>query len=99
MVESEDFNALYRLAQRGDPRGKYAARVSITLRDGTMFESGIVEGNINYPQQGWDEARLEQKFRWLAGHVLADARIEESLAMIRRFDQVQDVRELGTMLA
>jgi 2-methylcitrate dehydratase PrpD len=99
VVESEEFNNLYRLAQRGDPRGKYAARVSITLRDGTTFDSGVVEGNINYPQQGWDEERLEQKFRWLAGYVLGDARIEELLAMICRFDQVQDVRELGAMLA
>lgn len=99
VVESEEFNTLYRLAQRGDPGGKYAARVSITLRDGRTFESDVVEGNINYPQQGWDEERLERKFRWLASRVLEDARIDELLYMLRRFDQVPDVRVLAAMLA
>jgi len=99
LVEAKDLNDLSRLLQKGDPRGKYAARVTITLRDGTILESGMVEGNINYPQQGWDEVRLEEKFRWLAGHVLDEARLDELVEMVWCFDQVGDVRQFARLLA
>ena len=99
LVEAEDLNELYHLASRGDPRGKYAARVAITLQDGTSYQSGEVEGNINYPQQGWDEQRLEAKFRWLAGQVLAKVRVDELVDMVWSFDQVDDVRLFARLLA
>jgi len=98
LVEAKDLNDLSRLLQKGDPRGKYAARVTITLRDGTLLESGMVEGNINYPQQGWDEERLEEKFRWLAGHVLDGGRVGELVEMVRHFELVGDVRQLTQLL-
>jgi 2-methylcitrate dehydratase PrpD len=99
LEEAEDLNELYRLASRGDPRGKYAARVAITLLDGTSHQSGEVEGNINYPQQGWDEQRLENKFRWLAGHALAEVRVDELVEMVWSFNQVDDVRLITRLLA
>jgi 2-methylcitrate dehydratase PrpD len=99
LVEAEDLNELYRLASRGDPRGKYAARVAITLEDGTRCQSGEVEGNINYPQQGWDQERLEEKFRWLAGQVLDRTRIDGLLELVWSCEQVDDVRLLGRLLA
>jgi 2-methylcitrate dehydratase PrpD len=99
LVEAEDLSELYRLASQGDPRGKYAARVTITLRDGTSVKSGAVEGNINYPQQGWDEERLERKFRWLTGQVLGEGQIDALLEMVRNFDQVDDVRQFTPLLA
>ncbi len=99
LVEAGDLNELSRLLQKGDPRGKYAARVTITLRDGTIHESGMVEGNINYPQQGWDEERLAEKFRWLAGQVLAESQVDELVEMVWAFDQVGDVRQFARLLA
>ncbi len=99
LVEAGDLNELSRLLQKGDPKGKYAARVTITLEDGTIHESGMVEGNINYPQQGWDEERLAGKFRWLAGHVLAEGQIDELVEMVWAFDQVGDVRQFAQLLA
>jgi 2-methylcitrate dehydratase PrpD len=99
LVETEEMNELYRLAVGGDPRGKYASKVTITLKEGRTFNSGTVEGDINFPQQGWDEARVEAKFRWLTSHVLEQACINELVEMAWHFEQVSNVRELTQRLA
>lgn len=98
VVETEEMNSLYRRAEQGDLQGRYAARVTITLKDAQVFESGIIEGNINFPQQGWDEARLEGKFRWLTQHVLDQAHIDELVDLVWRFDRLPDVRDLTGLL-
>lgn len=98
IVETDELNALYRLIERGDPRGRYAAKVILTLEDGRTFRSGIVEGNINFPQQGWDKGRLEAKFRWLTEHVLDRTHIDHLVEMIWHFDQIVDVHELTHLL-
>jgi hypothetical protein len=77
----------------------YAARVTISLHDGRSFQSGIVEGNISFPQQGWDEERLEDKFRWLARRVLDHTDVETLIDLVWRFDRVTDVGELTRRLA
>jgi 2-methylcitrate dehydratase PrpD len=99
VVETVELNELYGLVTTGDPKGKYASKVTITLKDGRAFQSGVVEGNINFPQQDWDEERLEGKFRWLAGQVLNDASVDELADMIWNFDQVTAVDELTRLLA
>jgi 2-methylcitrate dehydratase PrpD len=99
VVEAKDLSELYTLAYKGDPRGMYAARVTITLHDGTNYKSGVVQGNINYPQQGWDEERLADKFRWLAGHVLDRARIEDLIQMLWHFEELPEVGHFTKLLA
>lgn len=100
VVETDELNTLYALSETGDPRGRYAARVTITLDDGRSFVTDLVEGNINFPQQGWDEGRLEEKFRWLTEPVVDDqVRIDELADMIWHFDQVSHVRELTRLVA
>jgi len=99
LVETEELSRLYRLATRGDPRGKYASRVTIVLRDGTALDSGPVEGDINYPQRCWDRKGLEGKFRWLARPVLDETRIDALIDMIRRFEDIENVRQLTRLLA
>jgi 2-methylcitrate dehydratase PrpD len=98
VVETDELNHLYRLAERGDLSGCYAAIVNITLKDGRTFRSDIVEGNINFPQEGWDEERVENKFRWLVGQVLDEARIDQLVEMVGRFEQVPDVRHLTRLI-
>jgi 2-methylcitrate dehydratase PrpD len=98
VVETDELNALYRLAEQGDLSGRYAAIVTITTQDGRSFRSDIVEGNINFPQQGWDQERVESKFRWLTGQILDDARITQLVDMVWHFDQVPDVRELTGLI-
>ena len=99
VVETDEMNALYRRAEKGDASGKYAAKVRITLGDGSTYQSDAVEGNINFPQQGWDEARLEEKFRWLSNQVLDESRTSALVDMIWQLDQLADVRELTRLLA
>ena len=99
LVESEVLNDLHRLALAADPRGKYASVVKIVLQDGRVLDSGIVEGEIGYPQNVWDEASLESKFRWLAGSVLDEARIEQVVEMVWQLDRVPDVRALTRLIA
>lgn len=98
VVETEELNELYELACRGDPKGKYASKVIIELRDGRTVETGLVEGEINFPQETWDEEGLEEKFRWLTSYVLDEDRIDALVEMLWRFEGVSDVRELTEML-
>jgi 2-methylcitrate dehydratase PrpD len=98
MLESEEFNELYRLATLGDPRGKYASSVTITLTDGREFGSGAVEAGIKFPQ-GWTKEQVEGKFRWLAGFVLDEARTDRLVETIWGFEELADVRELTTLVA
>ncbi|MGD9316119.1 MAG: MmgE/PrpD family protein [Anaerolineae bacterium] len=99
VVETDELNDLYRRAERGDLSGCYAAIVTITLKDGQSYRSDIVEGNINFPQEGWDAARVEGKFRWLTGQVLDEARVAQLVDLVARFEQVPDVRELTSLIA
>jgi 2-methylcitrate dehydratase PrpD len=98
VVETEELNRLYELSSKGDPSGRFAAKVTISLKDGRVFDSGFVEGNINFPQRDWDEGRLEEKFHWLTEHVLNSKLIDELVDMIWRFEQVHDVRDLTRKL-
>jgi 2-methylcitrate dehydratase PrpD len=99
VVETEELNRLYRLASEGDPRGKYASKVVIELRDGRTLQTDSVEGEINYPQGTWDEESLEDKFRWLANYVLDEDRIDTLVALIWGLETVSDVRQLTRLLA
>lgn len=94
VTDTEELNEFYRLACLGDPRGKYFSRVVIELIDGRVLDSGSVEGEINFPQETWDQEGLEGKFRWLAGYVLDEGRVDELVEMLRHFEDVPDVREL-----
>jgi len=45
-----------------------------------------------------DEARLEQKFRWLTRYILEEDRIDPLLEMLWHFDELQDVGEFVALL-
>jgi len=99
LLESERLNDLARRLVAGDPQGKLATVVTITLRDGRTFCSGETESGIRYPPPGWDEPRLKAKFRWLVGHVLDRERVEALLDLVSRFEHLPDVRQLTQMVA
>ncbi len=99
VVETDELNELYRLACMGDPRGKYASKVTIELRDGRTVETGQVEGEINFPQETWDEQSLEEKFRWLTEHVLEEGRIDKLVEMIWDLESVSDVGGLTGLVS
>ena len=99
LVESEELNRLYRLAAQGDPKGKYASVVTVTLKDSRQFSSGMVESKIRYPQPGWDEQRVEEKFRWLMRYALDEPRTDELVDIVWHFEEISDVRELTQIVA
>lgn len=98
LVEAEELNALAHLLDTDDPRGKFATIVTIALKDGRAFNSGMVESGICYPQPDWDEQTVECKFRWLARHVLDEARVSALVELVWNVECLPDVRELTRLL-
>jgi 2-methylcitrate dehydratase len=94
VVESEEMENLCRLFEQGDPNGRFASMVTITLKDGRAFNSGLADGGLRFPPSGWDEGRMADKFRWLAGHVLDGQSVDEMLGMLFNFDALLNVRDL-----
>ena len=92
--ESEELNELCRLFQKGDPRGRFASRVTLILKDGERLESGLVGGGLVYPPAGWDEERMEDKFHWLVDPVLGRDRADKLVELVWRFERHAGVREL-----
>jgi hypothetical protein len=72
--------------------------VTVTLQDGRELYSGVIDGGLRFPQPGWDEARMEEKFRWAAGFVLDPSRIDTLVEMLWRFEMTPSVRELFGVL-
>lgn len=99
VVESEELNKLCRLFEQGDPRGRFASIVTIALKDGREFNSGLVEGGLSFPQPNWDERKMEEKFRWLVSSVLDESRVNPLVNLLWQFDTLPDVRELIQLLS
>ncbi len=98
LVESEALNDLAEAFERGEREGRWASRVTIVLQDGRTFRTGLEDGGFHFPAAAWGEAEIEEKFRWLAGHVLDQARIDDLVAMVWDVEDVSDVRDLTAML-
>ena len=99
VVEDAEMERLCRLFEQGDPSGRFASAVTITLPgSGREFHSGLVDGGLRFPQPGWDEVRMEEKFRWAAGFVLDQSRIEALAEMLWRFEIMPSVHDLFGVL-
>jgi 2-methylcitrate dehydratase PrpD len=92
--ESEELNELCRLFALGDPRGRFASRVTLVLKDGRRLESGLVSGGLAYPTAGWDEQRMEEKFYWLVDPVLGRDRADRLIELVWSFQEQPGVDEL-----
>jgi 2-methylcitrate dehydratase PrpD len=93
-VEDAEVEALFKLYEQGDPKGRFASKVTITLKDGRMLHSGLVDGGLRFPPTGWSEERMVEKFRWLAGFVMEEQATEEVLKTLFDFPALSNVREL-----
>lgn len=98
VVEDAQVEALFQLYAQGDPKGRFASKVTITLKDGTIFRSGLVDGGLRFPPSGWSEERMVEKFRWLAGFVLEEQTAERVLKTLFNFSTLSNVRELTRLL-
>jgi 2-methylcitrate dehydratase PrpD len=97
LVENDTFTRWSDMKWKGDPEGRYASRVVITIVDGTQFDSGVYSFSHDYGA-GWDADRVAEKFRWLVQDVVADDVKESLVEMALAFDKVADVKELVALV-
>lgn len=88
VVLDPQIDRMYRETQEMDLRMHSA--VKITLADGKIFDSGIVERGADR----YDVSALEKKFRWLVGFVMESSKMEETLQIVKQAEHLKDIREL-----
>jgi len=98
VLESEEMEELCRLFEQGNPKGRFASVVTITLKNGQSFNSGIVDGGLRFPPSSWDEGRMADKFRWLANFVLNARTVDETMDLLFHFEELPNVRQLTEKL-
>jgi 2-methylcitrate dehydratase PrpD len=94
--ESEEFTRLCGLCEE-DPEYAELARVVLELDDGTSLDSGPVEESP-YPNPPWDAKDVVAKFRRLTSPTLPEETVDELVRMVLRFDELEDSRELLSVL-
>lgn len=98
IVESPEFTKWATAQLSGDPDGRLASQVTITLEDGTVFDSGISEAFGNDDGSKWDEPRMEAKFRWLLRDIISKKLIDKLIDMTWAFDEIDNVHTLTALL-
>ncbi len=98
VVESEALNQLCRLHAKGDPRGRFASIVTIKLKDGREYCSGMKDGGMKFPASAWTPEMMTEKFCWLAATVLDSALTDEVLEMAWHLDEIGRIKALTDRL-
>jgi 2-methylcitrate dehydratase PrpD len=96
ILQDPELDRMYQLVHHGvdSPDALVTSRVEITLVDGRILDSSVVDrASIE-----WDDTSLEKKFRWIAGYILDDVRIGRVISMVQEFDSLSDVTELTQVL-
>jgi 2-methylcitrate dehydratase PrpD len=92
VVESEELNRLCRLYEKGDAEGCFASIVTIRLKDGREFTSGLKDGGMALTAGQWDREEMAEKFLWLASSVMKTKKAEDVLDMAWHLDQIDNVK-------
>ncbi len=92
MVVDPEVNKLYEEMKEMDLRMHSA--VEITLQDGRVFDSGIVERGADR----YSDGDLEKKFRKVAAFVAEPGTVDKLVDLVRNFDRVNDMRELTELM-
>ena len=74
-----------------------SAEVTLLLADGSELTE-VVEHATGTPENPMTDAQLEDKFRALAGRVLAEAQVENALSRLWSLEEVEDMREMLPLL-
>jgi 2-methylcitrate dehydratase PrpD len=90
---SDELSRLYYLSEVNDPRGKDAAIVTMTLNDGEILTSGLVE-HVLYPEPAWGRGEMQEKLRWLAAPHFDPDDFDEIAAQLWDIENVDDVGSL-----
>jgi 2-methylcitrate dehydratase PrpD len=73
------------------------ARISIRLRDGRTV-GRAANGARGYPEQPLSDEELDAKFLACARRTIPEAFAARALALLRRFEELEDVRPLMELL-
>ena len=74
------------------------ARVRVSLKSGRSF-SQAAHGARGYPERPASDAALHAKFAACATRVLSPSHAEKAFGLLRRFEELADVRELTSVLS
>lgn len=99
VVVTDELEKLYRLAEKGNPEGRYASVIEIELKDGRKLNSGMVEGETNFPPAYWSSEMLQEKFHWLVDPLVGRPLADKLVDMVWHFEEITDVKELTALLA
>ncbi|MBT4289186.1 MAG: hypothetical protein HOD92_17815, partial [Deltaproteobacteria bacterium] len=94
IIESDELNELCRLHAQGDPKGCFASIVTIKLKGGRDFNSGLKEGGFRYVDPGWSRETMAEKFRWQTNHVLNASQIDQVQDIGWHFDEMSSTKSL-----
>lgn len=87
------------LEERSRTGGHYGGgRVAVTMRDGTQHEA-VVYHSTGTLENPITEAELQNKFRRLAGRLLPEDRLNQTIDTISNLEDLSDVRELAQLLS
>jgi len=95
IVVSDEFTRLYALDEARDPEGMEVADVTVELDDGRVLTSGVQRSPV---YGDWPRDKMEAKFRALARGFVGDDATERLIDMVWRFDELDDVRELTSVV-
>lgn len=97
LIEDPELERMFHLNQTyvDVPEAYLAGRAEITLSGGRVLDSGIV-GRGAFE---WDEKSLEDKFRWLTGHVLAKQQIDQLVEIVWHLEDMPEIQALTGLLA
>ena len=72
--------------------------MTITLKDGREYTSGIKDGGMNRSAPDWTRAVMAAKFSWLAATVMDGAKADEILDIAWHLEEIGSVKELTDKL-
>jgi 2-methylcitrate dehydratase PrpD len=98
VTESEELNRLCRLYEQGDPEGRFASIVTIRLKDGRAFTSGLKDGGMAFSAGEWSREEMADKFNWLAATVMEPEKAALLLDAAWHIEEVEHVSILTDKL-
>jgi 2-methylcitrate dehydratase PrpD len=97
IIQDPEVERMYRLfctSVDDHPDARFTSRVEIGLTDGrVLFSDSADREDIRL-----DDAALEEKFRWVTGYVLNEAKIEQLVPLVWAFDSQDSVQDLTQLL-
>ncbi len=86
-----EFDELCQLHAKGDPKGGFFGRVSISLNDGKKVTSTIQEAGLSFKEHGWTPEKMSDKFKWLTAGLIPSNQLDGLLQRAWEVDKSTDL--------